>query len=313
MSKTSLNPISNINNMGLLAVVPYSYVFHNNDFPLSVVFQKQGKRPGWHSHDQFYEIVLVVSGKGNHICENKKYQLHPREIVVIAPGMHHDYEPYGLDYYNVLVNFECLRLPLFDLSNTAGFQNLFVLAPQSHLAAGSEPLRYILQAEDYDRALLQVKKMDELQMQKPSGYQIAMVGLFIDFLQIICKATEKNLCSNYSGTEKSRIVSMLAIKLAKHCGKSWTIEKMCKECGMSRSVLFREFKKYYNISPVLFLNNQRLHKACVLLEESNNDLEYIAGECGFSNSSYLATVFKQTYGITPLKYRRQQQNQQPGK
>ena len=106
---------------------------------------------------------------------------------------------------------------------------------------------------------------------------------------------------------------MLAIKLAKHCGKSWTIEKMCKECGMSRSVLFREFKKHYNVSPVLFLNNQRLHKACVLLEESNRDLEYIAGECGFSNSSYLATVFKRTYGITPLKYRRQQQNQQPGK
>jgi len=102
---------------------------------------------------------------------------------------------------------------------------------------------------------------------------------------------------------------MLAINLSKHCSKHWSIEKMCKECGMSRSVLFREFKKYYNVSPVMFLNNQRLHKACVLLEESNKDLEYIARDCGFANGSYLATVFKRTYNITPLQYRRQQQSQ----
>ena len=297
---------------GKLAEVPYDYVFRVHDFPLSVSPQLHREPPGWHKHDQFYEIVLVVSGKGAHICENKSYQLHPQEILVIAPGMHHNYDSYTLDYYNVLVNFERLKLPLFDLGSTAGFQNLFVLAPQSHILSGGKPLRHILPTEAYNKALLLVKKLDEMQKNKPSGYRMTMVGLFIDFLQTICQATEKDLRNGDSREENFRVVSALAINLAKHCHKHWTIEKMCKECGMSRSVLFREFKKYYNISPVLFLNSQRLRKACVLLEESNKDLEYIASECGFSNSSYLATAFKRTYDITPLKYRRQQQNQAAG-
>ena len=313
MNKKSSIPALNINELGKVAVVPFDYVFRCNDFPLSVAFLKQGERPGWHSHDQFYEIVLVVSGKGKHIYENKKYSLHAQEIVVIAPGMNHDYEPNGLDYYNVLVNFERLQLPLFDLSSTAGFQNLFVLAPQSHLTTSGQPLRHILTSEDYNRALPLITKMDKLQMQKPSGYQMAMVGLFIDFLQIVCHATEKNSTTITALSKNPGAVSILAINLAKHCHKHWSIEKMCKECGMSRSVLFREFKKYYNISPVLFLNNQRLRKACVLLEKSNKDLEYVAAECGFANSSYLATKFKRAYDITPLQYRRQQQKQLSGK
>lgn len=298
------NPIlPKINSQGKLSEVPYDYVFSINDFPLAVIPQIYRESPGWHNHDQFYEIVLVVAGKGNHICERKKYPLQAQEILVIKPGMHHNYDPCALSYYNVLVNFERLQLPLFDLKSSVGFQNLFTLAPQSHNTVSGKPLRHILPTESYGHALRLIKNIYELQKNQTPGFQMTMVRYFIEFLQIICQAAEKTLVTEESSI-KTQAISELAINLAKHCHKHWTIEKMCKECGMSRSALFREFKKYYNTSPVLFLNNQRLHKACVLLENSDKDLEYIATECGFANGSYLATAFKRTYDTTPLKYRR---------
>ncbi len=299
-----------INSRGKLSEVPYDYVFSISDFPLAIMPQLQRESPGWHHHDEFYEIVLVVSGKGTHICEKKKYPLQPQEILVIEPGMHHSYDTEAFSYYNVLVNFERLQLPLFDLKSTVGFQNLFVLAPQSHNTPNGNPLRHILPAEDYTQALQLIKKIYELQKTQTPGFQIGMVRFFIEFLQVICQATEKTPRDSFNSALKSQVISTLAVNLAKHCHKHWTVEKMCKECGMSRSMLFGEFKKYYNVSPVLFLNNQRLRKVCVLLEKTDKDLEYIAGECGFANGSYLATVFKRTYNTTPLKYRWQQQNQQ---
>lgn len=285
-------------------LVTYDYAFSVSKFPLAVKPQVNGRQtsPGWHHHEGFYEIVLVVSGKGVHICGDKKYVLQPQEIVIIPPGMYHDYDPGSLCYYNVLVNFDRLMLPLFDLTNTVGFQNLFVLAPKSHFAQSGEPLRHVLSAADYDQALRLVKKLDELQQQQQPAYQMAMVGTFIEFLQLICHADAGNI-KEHTASGHSQAISALAMELAKNCHRQWHLEKMCKVCGMSRSVLFREFKKYYNVSPMLFLNQQRLRKVCALLENSDKELEYIAGECGFANSSYLATAFKRAYNTTPLKYR----------
>lgn len=120
---------SKLNSIGKLSNVPYDYVFCVKDFPLAIKSQLQTKSPGWHDHEQFYEIVLVVSGKGNHVCEDKKYSLQPQEILVIEPGMHHSYDTDTLSYYNVMVNFERLQMPLFDLKSTVGFQNLFCTDP----------------------------------------------------------------------------------------------------------------------------------------------------------------------------------------
>ena len=44
--------------------------------------------------------------------------------------------------------------------------------------------------------------------------------------------------------------------------------------------------------------------AAALLRESDMNLEAIATACGFANGSYFSTVFKNSFRITPLKYRR---------
>lgn len=285
-------------------LVTYDYAFEASSFPLAIKPQFNTGSPGWHQHERFYEIVLIVSGEAVHIYENKRYILKPQEIFVIPPGMYHSYEKCAFDYYNILVDFSELKLPLFDLPRTEGFQNLFLLAPRSHQSKNGEALRNFLDVEQFSQGIKLLKRMYDLQTRRKEGYQLAMVAAFNSFLQLICRAGEDLVRSEKSSNSQPHTVGELAMAMARYCQDAWPVEKMCKVSRMSRPVLFREFKKYYNTTPVKFLNDQRLRKAAALLRESDMNLEAIATACGFANGSYFSTVFKNSFKITPLKYRR---------
>ena len=223
---------------------------------------------------------------------------------MIPPGVYHSYEKCAVDYYNILVDFSELKLPLFDLPRMAEFQNLFLLAPRSHQSKTGEALRNFLDVEQFSQGIKLLKHMYDLQTRREEGYQLAMVAAFTKFLQLICRAGESPDCKEKSPNSQPHAVGELAMNMARYCQDEWPVERMCKASRMSRPVLFREFKKYYNTTPVKFLNNQRLRKAAALLRESDMNLEAIATACGFANGSYFSTVFKGSFKITPLKYRR---------
>lgn len=285
--------------------VAYDYVFEQDDFPLAVNPQFGSRSPAWHDHDRFYEIILIVNGTAEHFCEDKKYIVHPQEILVIPPGIHHNYEKCDMDYYNVLVDFKRLKLPLFDLANTSGFQNLFVLGPRSHQLAGNNVVRNTLDVEQFSRAVAILENIYDQQVYREPGYQLAIVSLFMEFLRVICRAGVSQTAAVVQKNIKPHAVANLAMAMAKFCHRNWTVEKMCSASSFSRPVLFREFKKYYGTSPVKFLNDLRLRKACVLLKSGNMNLDAIATACGFASGSYFSTAFKQSFHITPLQYRRQ--------
>ena len=285
-------------------LVTFSYAFETSSFPLAVKPQFHRGSPGWHQHESFYEIVLIVSGEARHICGKRQYTLCPQELLIIEPGTYHNYENCDFDYYNILVDFNKLRMPLFDLPHTKGFQNLFVLSPRSHQQSTGKVLRNFLDVGQFSDCVALLKKMHALQTSHAEGYQMAMFSAFSEFLQIICRAGEHTAGTPaISHTQTQRAVVGLAMEMARHCQNSWTVEKMCKSSNMSRPTLFRNFKKYYNTTPVKFLTCQRLRKACALLRESDMNLEAVATACGFANGSYFATVFKDNFKVSPLKYR----------
>lgn len=283
------------------SIVTEEFVFEDEKFPLAVK-QLCGKgSPGWHQHERFHEIVLIVSGSATHVYGEKSYKLESQELLIIEPGMYHDYQDCEFDYYNLLVDFNKLKLPLFDLPHTPGFQKLFVLSPNSHRNSKGKVLRNILNAEQFAKAIEILKKMHDYQSRKEIGYQWAMVSLFQSFLFLICKSFSQL-------TDDDRIqpseIGELVGWITKHCEKDWSVEKMCKACRKSRPTLFREFKKFYGIAPLQFLTNQRMHKACALLKESNMSMEEISNACGFESSTYFSTIFKKNMKTTPLNYRK---------
>lgn len=66
----------------------------------------------------------------------------------------------------------------------------------------------------------------------------------------------------------------------------------------------RRFQAAFGISPMDYLNQLRLNKACSLLEETEFTVEHIAHACGYESRNYFCRFFAKSMKLTPSEYRR---------
>lgn len=82
-----------------------------------------------------------------------------------------------------------------------------------------------------------------------------------------------------------------------------SIQSIAESINISKSVLYRDFRKYFNCTVNEYVNALRVDRAALLLAESEMSVEEIAGATGFSSSSYFGKTFKRIKGVTPVKFR----------
>ena len=74
--------------------------------------------------------------------------------------------------------------------------------------------------------------------------------------------------------------------------------------GYSSDYLGKLFKRVNLFSVSEYIKNIRLEKACILLAETNMNIEIIIEAIGWQNAKYFYTIFKSIYGISPTQFRR---------
>ncbi len=83
------------------------------------------------------------------------------------------------------------------------------------------------------------------------------------------------------------------------------VEQMVEKIGISRTHLHRQLKRLTGFSATKFVQNIRMQQALKLLKEKKMNVTQIAYSVGFSSQTYFSTTFKQYYGVSPLEYIRQ--------
>ena len=76
-----------------------------------------------------------------------------------------------------------------------------------------------------------------------------------------------------------------------------------KYIGMSEKTLYRFLKRHTYLTLKDLVTTTRLEKAQFLLTETENDISFIALECGFGNENTFYRLFKKSFGVTPTEYR----------
>lgn len=88
-----------------------------------------------------------------------------------------------------------------------------------------------------------------------------------------------------------------------HYSEDLRVAELAEQCGMSYSHFAKSFKNIYRQSCKQFINYLRVSKAADYLIFTDNDLNYISQETGFSDCSHFIRTFKEIKGVTPKKYR----------
>jgi AraC-like DNA-binding protein len=91
----------------------------------------------------------------------------------------------------------------------------------------------------------------------------------------------------------------------------WTIEKLAKEAGASRSVLAERFAQLVGITPLQYLIRWRMQIALGLLG-GNASVASIAVEAGYESEAAFSRAFKKAMGVSPSAWRRRSDGAQPG-
>ncbi|MEI6411489.1 MAG: AraC family transcriptional regulator [Bacteroidota bacterium] len=91
--------------------------------------------------------------------------------------------------------------------------------------------------------------------------------------------------------------------IREHLHDPLSIDLLSKKACMSQTHFFRSFKTELGISPVDFINAERIKMAKTLLRNPTKSINDVCYACGFNNISYFNKIFKRASGLTPSEWR----------
>lgn len=91
-------------------------------------------------------------------------------------------------------------------------------------------------------------------------------------------------------------------------GRSLQVAAVARQAGLCRRTLELRFQELFGRSPAEEIRRVRLERAIELLRGTRISVAAVAEKSGFSSAEYMASVFRNHLGTTPLQYRRAEQS-----
>jgi AraC-like DNA-binding protein len=89
-----------------------------------------------------------------------------------------------------------------------------------------------------------------------------------------------------------------------HPADDWTLDRLARKVGLSRTVLADRFAHYVGSSPIQYLARWRLQLASRLLEQTGTSIARAAAEVGYESETAFNRAFKKFVGTPPGAWRR---------
>ena len=236
-------------------------VFENENIPIRA-FLYSDYHIESHNHD-FYEINIVIKGKGIHKIENTSIMAKTGDVFVIPPMVVHAYyNTENLDVCHILVHKNFVMENEYEAVHMPGFlqfmeiepflrehfsDNMFLNLSVGQLQQLKSELSFIMDGSKYDREeFLPLKKHATLKI----IYWLS--GLLYEQLN----SKNKKALNEYEH-EIIRIIEYMH----QNYGEKITIDVLCKKVHLSRSTFLRNFYNVCGCTPIQYLSKYTAYRA----------------------------------------------------
>jgi AraC-like DNA-binding protein len=86
--------------------------------------------------------------------------------------------------------------------------------------------------------------------------------------------------------------------------RSWTVDELGREAGLSRSALTERFSRLIGVAPMHYLANWRMQVAAQELRNTSAPLARVANTVGYESEAAFSRAFKKVFGTAPAAWRR---------
>jgi len=273
----------------------------DRELPLKLVRREPQADSEEHSHE-FSELVVVYGGEGTHHAGGRPDRpLRRGSVMALHKGLSHKYSNCkGLALVNVLYAPKLLPMPFLDARTIPGMLRL--LAPS---AAGSAPEDCLVRGEipesGMKELLAALERLEKELESKEPGFQFGAMAAFMQIALQAARAFEGPSERDASGAAG---ISAAMGHLHKSFNRKLDMEELSKLAMMSKSSLYRGFKRMTGSSPKEYLLELRLNCAAELLLATSLDVREIAFRSGFEDNNYFARKFKESCKLSPSAYRK---------
>lgn len=264
-----------------------SFVEHDGNFEM-------------HSHE-YAELVIVLAGHAMHLTDLENHPLETGDVVVINAGRKHGFaDARGLRLCNIMYDPQQFLSGERELETLTGYQALFELGPRSEQPASFRERLHLTTQElaQINSMLTALKQESE---RKDEGWKAFVRYQFLTLVAFVSRAyTQRRSDQATPLLQMARVVSYIQ----QNYHMPIAVEQLAKLAHLSLCQFQRRFKRVHNQTPIQFVNNVRIHAACEMLKDPNNDVTHVALSTGFATSAFFSAQFRRHMGESPSSYRR---------
>ena len=243
-------------------------------------------------HDRF-SIEYVYEGYATYILGSKRFKLKPGDIYISFPNTPIYKHPYNKsEFKNYFVAF---------IGN-----NCDEIIQKSNLSK-SIPI-YSCPKEDWDKINNLFSQIYDC-VGNNTFTSIAEAN--VNLLSLFCYLFAKN--PNNSITQRktvSKEIEEIKLYVKNNYYKGISVNKISDHLHLSRPYLSRLFKNNCGISLKKYIDDFCIHKAELLLINTNINISEISSMTGYSNMTVFYRSFKNKTGYSPSDYRKKNKNEQ---
>lgn len=238
-------------------------------------------------HDKEYHIYSILSGKGILNLDGHSYALSANDVFLIRPNqlalytadMHDPWEYSFFSFSGKMAN-DLIRRSCF-------FESSVYKMPGTAFA------------EEVKSAAIKIYEQDEFADLCGLKYLFRLLNFLIPSSP---QLTETDKAQRLLSPQEQSFSNVQEyIHLNYH--KPIQISDVCKELNISRSYLFRLFKKYANCSAEEYILSLRIGRAKHYLSATDFPIADIANMVGYLIPASFYRMFKRIEGITPNEWR----------
>ncbi len=243
------------------------------------------RTPGLHGHD-FYECFLIQTGSGQHVRPHGAEEVGPNEVYFVCPAHVHAVTARrgeGLEFLNVAI-----AAPVFRLARRS-LPGLGLLWDDGDIRSKKLPVSLAV-------------RLRRLALEAAEGPHDEADAIY--FLAGLVRSVTRDL-SRPVGVPYPEWLHEALLMADDPEVLRVGLPALVRLCGRSREHVNRVFRKYLAMTPTGWIAAARIRRAAFLLRTTRQSVLEVCLECGFESPSYFHRLFRETMGVTPLRYRRE--------
>lgn len=245
-----------------------------------------------HDHEDFYQISIPLVGTPLMQCNGELRKMDGQQRLVLSPGYQHRHFADDESIRMMLIFLRSSFLQKVFADKMQGTSDQIEFFPWGDGAGGG----FRRLAETAIRQTV-TRPLETLEMQELE-WELASLLLSLQAGSHSDKWQHEEVNSDHPVIK--RVIEFIRDDFAADI----SLDRLTEIAGISKYQLIRLFREHIGSTPSLYVTEERLKRAVLLLEHTKMDVTAVAFEVGFGSLSTFERAFKRKYGTSAVEYRK---------